>query len=44
MPVNFGKVQNPFDFQRLAIEDAEKKQTQSSEKTIEYFAISSIGR
>jgi hypothetical protein len=25
MPVNFGKVPNPFDFQRLATEDAGKK-------------------
>jgi hypothetical protein len=24
MPVNFGKVPNPFDFQRLATEDAGK--------------------
>jgi hypothetical protein len=24
MPVNFGKVPNPFDFQRLATEDARK--------------------
>jgi hypothetical protein len=35
MPVNFGKVPNPFDFQRLATEDAGKKQTRSSEKTKE---------
>jgi hypothetical protein len=35
MPVNFGKVPNPFDFQRLATEDARKKQTRSSAKTTE---------
>jgi hypothetical protein len=35
MPVNFVKVPNPFDFQRLATEDARKKQTRSSEKTTE---------
>jgi hypothetical protein len=27
MPVNFGKVPNPFDFQRLATEDAGKTDT-----------------
>jgi hypothetical protein len=32
MPVNFGKVPNSFDFQRLATEDAGRKQTRSSAK------------
>jgi hypothetical protein len=27
MPVDFGKIPNPFDFQRLAIEDARKTDT-----------------
>jgi hypothetical protein len=35
MPVDFGKVPNPFDFQRLATEDTRKKQTRSSAKTAE---------
>jgi hypothetical protein len=32
MPVDFGKVPNPFDFQRLATEDARKNRHEAPQK------------
>jgi hypothetical protein len=32
MPVNFGKVPNPFDFQRFATEDAGKNRHEAPQK------------
>jgi hypothetical protein len=32
MPVNFGKVPNPFDFQRLTTEDAGKNRREAPKK------------
>jgi hypothetical protein len=45
MPVNFGKVPNPFDFQRLATEDARKKNRHEAPQKLQNSSLSySIGR